>query len=327
MVRGRRRLLSRRLSMAGLAMNGPELIALALAVLSVACWLFFRCQAEQSPIPDRDIIYKDTDRIEIHEPLVSDTYRLTGKPDYIVRTTAGLVPVEVKTRACGEHGRYEGEVAELVAYCLLVEDVMGEPVPKGLPPTVRRPRSASALYRQATRQADLPIDRNAIAGWLGRDPAQPRACRALQDLRIPVRMRGGVGIGVVSSRPDLRVALWNVQWARPASARCTEIRERLLAWADRRTGLLSHCVNELDRPDRRNERQRGRENSAGRLAIFTADGRSQASRTSSRLDIGVPIPPDWMACPIRECRKGRVSFAPVLSIRRESSSLFKRLTQ
>jgi CRISPR-associated exonuclease Cas4 len=113
-------------------MNELELVVLALAVLSVACWLYFRAQAEQSPIPEGDIIYKDTDRIEIHEPLVSDTYQLTGKPDYIVRTTAGLVPVEVKSRACGERGPYEGEVAQLVAYCLLVEDVMGEPVPKGL---------------------------------------------------------------------------------------------------------------------------------------------------------------------------------------------------
>lgn len=113
-------------------MNGPEFIVLALAALSVACWLYFRAQAQQSPIPDGDIIYKDTDRIDIHEPLVSDTHELIGKPDYIVRTTDGLVPVEVKSRTCGERGPYEGEVAQLVAYCLLVEDVMGEPVPKGL---------------------------------------------------------------------------------------------------------------------------------------------------------------------------------------------------
>jgi CRISPR-associated exonuclease Cas4 len=108
------------------------IILLALAVLSVVGWLYFRSQAAQSPIPDGDIIYIDTDRIEIHEPLVSDTYLQTGKPDYIVRTTAGIVPVEVKSRACGERGPYEGEVAQLVAYCLLVEDVMGEPMPKGL---------------------------------------------------------------------------------------------------------------------------------------------------------------------------------------------------
>jgi len=47
-------------------------------------------------------------------------------------TAAGLVPVEVKSRPCGERGPYEGEVTQPVAYCLLVEDVMGEPVPHGI---------------------------------------------------------------------------------------------------------------------------------------------------------------------------------------------------
>jgi CRISPR-associated exonuclease Cas4 len=132
MVRRRRRVFPCIFSVAGAAVSASEIIVLALAVLSVACWLYFRAQAEQLPLPDGDIIYKDTARIDIHEPLVSDTYELIGKPDYIVRTTDGLVPVEVKSRTCGERGPYEGEVAQLVAYCLLVEEVMGEPVPKGL---------------------------------------------------------------------------------------------------------------------------------------------------------------------------------------------------
>lgn len=51
----------------------------------------------------------------------------------------------------------------------------------------------------------------------------------MQKLWVPVRIRGGIGIGVVSPKPDLRVALWNVQWARPGSAKGTEVRERLLS--------------------------------------------------------------------------------------------------
>lgn len=38
----------------------------------------------------------------------------------------------MKSRACGARGPYEGEVAQVVAYCLLVEDVFGEPVPHGI---------------------------------------------------------------------------------------------------------------------------------------------------------------------------------------------------
>jgi hypothetical protein len=66
------------------------------------------------------------------EYAVSHTYSLTGKPDYAIRTPEGLIPIEVKSRACGPRGPYEGEVAQLVAYCLLVEDVLGEPVPYGV---------------------------------------------------------------------------------------------------------------------------------------------------------------------------------------------------
>ena len=86
--------------------------------------------------------------------MVSDTYQLTGKPDYIVRTTDGLVPVEVKSQACGERGPYEGEVAQLVAYCLLVEDVMGEPVPNG-------------LLRYADREVPVPFTDKRWAKLLG----------------------------------------------------------------------------------------------------------------------------------------------------------------
>jgi CRISPR-associated exonuclease Cas4 len=132
MVRRRRRCFPRHLFVAGAAVTTSEIIVLALALIFMTGWVYFRLQAAQSPIPAGDVVYQDTDRIEFHEPLVSDTYLLTGRPDYIVRTSAGLVPVEVKSRACGERGPYEGEVAQLVAYCLLVEDVMGEPVPKGL---------------------------------------------------------------------------------------------------------------------------------------------------------------------------------------------------
>ncbi len=145
-------------------MNGPELILLALAVMSVACWLYFRSQAEQSPIPDGDVVYQDTDRIEIHEPLVSDTYQLTGKPDYIVRTTAGLVPVEVKSRSCGERGPYEGEVAQLVAYCLLVEDVMGEPVPKGLLQYADREVPVPFTDKRRAKLTTLLVEMQALDG-------------------------------------------------------------------------------------------------------------------------------------------------------------------
>ena len=63
-------------------------------------------------------------------------------------------------------------------------------------------------------------------GFRGCPPAE------VSKLRLSSRMRGGRAIVVkVDSlrKPDLRLALWNVQWASPASARGAEIRERLLS--------------------------------------------------------------------------------------------------
>jgi len=50
----------------------------------------------------------------------------------LVRTEAGTIPIEVKSRSCGARGPYAGEVAQVAAYCLLVEDSMGVAVPYGL---------------------------------------------------------------------------------------------------------------------------------------------------------------------------------------------------
>jgi CRISPR/Cas system-associated exonuclease Cas4 (RecB family) len=43
----------------------------------------------------------------------------------------GLVPIEVKSRSCSK-GPYDGEKAQLFAYCLLVEETMGAPVRSGI---------------------------------------------------------------------------------------------------------------------------------------------------------------------------------------------------
>ena len=105
---------------------------LALAAIAFLGWLYFRARAGNSPLPAGEIVFQDTEQVEMLEPLVSHALRLTGKPDYLIRTKDGLVPVEVKSRACGARGPYEGEVAQVAAYCLLVEDVFGEPVPRGI---------------------------------------------------------------------------------------------------------------------------------------------------------------------------------------------------
>ena len=92
-----------------------------------------RQQIRQSGIPDGRVVYQDTDRRRrVERPLVSPSCGLTGKPDYLVEAANGLVPVELKSRNCSRSGPHEGEIAQVTAYCVLVEDSFGATPPCGI---------------------------------------------------------------------------------------------------------------------------------------------------------------------------------------------------
>ena len=76
-----------------------------------------------------EVIYSDND--EVDEVLVSHRHGLTGKPDYISREGEELIPVERKSRSVSATGASEGEILQLAAYCLLVEERFGKPVLRG----------------------------------------------------------------------------------------------------------------------------------------------------------------------------------------------------
>ena len=62
--------------------------------------------------------------------LFSPNYRLTGRPDYLVKHGRHLIPVEVKPTRMS-HRPYPSDVLQLGAYCLLMENSVGKP-PHGL---------------------------------------------------------------------------------------------------------------------------------------------------------------------------------------------------
>ena len=78
------------------------------------------------------VVYDDAGRFQPEEALVSHRYGLAGKPDYIVRGEHASIPVEVKSRICRARGPHDSEKAQLFAYCLLVEEMSGQPIPYGL---------------------------------------------------------------------------------------------------------------------------------------------------------------------------------------------------
>ena len=111
------------------------LIGLVVLLLILARTLWRRSGALRAAtgLPKGRVVYMDMDKA--HPPkgtLVSKRWRLLGKPDYLITTDEGIIPVEVKSAALPRNGQpYAGHVLQLAAYCLLVEEVYGKRPPFG----------------------------------------------------------------------------------------------------------------------------------------------------------------------------------------------------
>jgi CRISPR-associated exonuclease Cas4 len=108
------------------------LAAVLLTLLGI--WLLIRARSVRrtAGLPVGRVAYVDTgawDRCE--RPLFSDRHRLTGKPDYLVQSRQGIVPVEVKSGSAPEQP-YPAHLLQLAAYCLLVEEQEGRMPPYGI---------------------------------------------------------------------------------------------------------------------------------------------------------------------------------------------------
>ena len=158
--------------------------AILLILLLLACALLLRRAADRArdraALPDGKVIYDDTIRRgRPPETLVSRRHGLKGRPDYLVETGEGTVPVEIKSMAFPRSGRpYEAHVMQLVCYCLLCEEATGAHVPYGL---IRyRDGEARVEYTPELRSsllAQLDEMRGAKASAdVHRSHSQPRRC-------------------------------------------------------------------------------------------------------------------------------------------------------
>jgi CRISPR-associated exonuclease Cas4 len=96
---------------------------LSVAIVGLLVWLWSVNEAKATGLPAHyRVIYADTGGWErVERSLHSEHYRLAGKPDYVLRTRFGPVPVEVKpTRQADQP--YESDILQLAAYCLLLEE-------------------------------------------------------------------------------------------------------------------------------------------------------------------------------------------------------------
>jgi CRISPR-associated exonuclease Cas4 len=110
------------------------LIVASLILIVVGRFLIVRATTmlHDSGLPSGRLIYVDTDDEwrPTDKPLYSATHNLAGKPDYLVETSAGVIPVEVKSSRAPAVP-YLGHILQLGAYGLLVEESTGQTPPHG----------------------------------------------------------------------------------------------------------------------------------------------------------------------------------------------------
>ena len=111
-----------------ICLSGAALLLLAAGVL----WLLSVRLRRLHGLPQGRVIYADTGGRELRpKRLYSERFDLSGKPDYLVATRQGLVPVEVKPERTDTEPR-ESHLLQVLAYCLLIEEAEGKAPPYGL---------------------------------------------------------------------------------------------------------------------------------------------------------------------------------------------------
>jgi CRISPR-associated exonuclease Cas4 len=119
------------------------LLALFLALLGLAALHWSRRQRLEAGLPTGRVVYADTGAWQRNEhTLFSARHRLAGRPDYIVQERGQVLPVEVKPRR-GLGQPYAGDILQLAAYCLLVEEEYG-----------RRPYCGYLKYQKSVFRID-----------------------------------------------------------------------------------------------------------------------------------------------------------------------------
>lgn len=133
-----------------------------LVVVAVALLRGAGTRRRQAGLPRGRVVYRDTDGTPAR-PLFSNRHRLAGRPDYLVLERGVPCPVEVKPGRTARQP-YDGDVLQLGAYCLLVEE------------TERR-RPPHGYLRYASRTFEIPYT----------DELRDAVLDALDDIRHDLR--------------------------------------------------------------------------------------------------------------------------------------------
>jgi len=128
------------------------LFAVLLLIIAVALILLSGQRRRALGLPEGRVLYADTGpRREVLEPLYADDLGLVGKPDYLVESKDGLVPVEVKSGRTPSQP-FDSHIYQLAAYCLLVQRNYRKRPPYGI---VRYPQRSFAV--EFTRELETQL--------------------------------------------------------------------------------------------------------------------------------------------------------------------------
>ena len=102
-------------------------IAIALLVAGLALFAKRLYHRRQAALPGGTAIASDT--AENPSPiLISRRYGLKGRPDALLQTPAGVIPIERKQSRTPPQP-HEGDIIQAAVYCLLVEETYGRTPP------------------------------------------------------------------------------------------------------------------------------------------------------------------------------------------------------
>ena len=100
-----------------------DIVIIAAITILIALLILLKLTKVPTQIYKNKSIYIDHKEKPI-EALFSSKYGLVGKPDYILHTKDGLLPLEIK-HSKKPNQPYFSHVMQLVSYCLLIEEIKG----------------------------------------------------------------------------------------------------------------------------------------------------------------------------------------------------------
>lgn len=108
------------------------LIPFSALLLALALLLISRAIKRSSGMPEGKIVYADPGLWgKPEKPFYDSLLGLTGKPDYLIRRSQTIIPVEVKSMWAPREP-YDSHVLQLGAYCLLADRHFGQRPDYGL---------------------------------------------------------------------------------------------------------------------------------------------------------------------------------------------------